>query len=143
MALTFGTKKMTWGELSELCESECERIRKDLQPPERFFKSADRALGDLLEYERSTTEGVERATRIFASSRRWPDLSDLERLMLSFRLEFAAATADLLFQQPPPWEDSDQDFTEARIGWLMLFAWDQAGFPTMQSSLSVLLRRSV
>jgi hypothetical protein len=49
--------------------------------------------------------------------------------MLMLRLDFAAGVADLLYQQPAPWSDSnDAQNDEMRIGWLMLFAWQQFGF---------------
>jgi hypothetical protein len=56
--------------------------------------------------------------------------------MLCFRLEFAAALAGLLAEQPAPWADiSETQNDEHRISWLLLFAWEQEGFSLLHDNL--------
>ena len=55
-------------------------------------------------------------------------------------LGFAASLAGLLAEQPAPWTDSAELHNdENRIGWLMLFAWEQEGFSTLHENLDRLI----
>ncbi len=67
-------------------------------------------------------------------------MSPIERTMLCFRLEFAAALAGLLAEQPAPWTDSaEAQHDEQRLGWLMLFAWEHEGFSLLHENLGRLI----
>jgi len=126
---------MDWREISELCQTELEKIRADLPPIGSFFPQSQVA-STFLSNERRTNEAVEVAVRHFAEHRTWPEMSQLERTMLCFRLEFAASLAILLSEQPAPWNDSlEAQHDEERLGWLMLFAWENEGFSTLHENL--------
>jgi hypothetical protein len=131
---------MNWEEICVLCQTELEKLEAALPPFSDFFRDPQDALNLLLDYEREANEAVERAVREFAAATRWPSLSAVQQLMLSFRLDFAAALASLLAQQPAPWTDSDNpEQREHRLCWLMLFAWENEGFPRLQKALERLL----
>ncbi len=67
-------------------------------------------------------------------------MSPIERTMLCFRLKFAASLASLLAEQPAPWSDkTESQHDENRLGWLMLFAWEQEGFSTLHENLGRLI----
>ena len=131
---------MDWPQIAELCEIEVQRLRSQLPDVCTFFPEPSEVASAFLAYERDTNDAVEAAVRQFAVSRAWPKLSPTERLMLGFRLDFAVGLASLLAQQPAPWTDSeDAAHDENRIGWLLLFAWQQEGFSTLHESLIQLL----
>jgi hypothetical protein len=105
-----------------------------------FLSSSRKRRPHFLSHERETNKAVEVAVRQFAAERTWPALSPLARTMLCFRLEFAASLAKLLGEQPAPWTDSaESQKDEDRLGWLMLFAWEQEGFPTLHENLARLI----
>ena len=115
-------------------------MRANLPAPASFFPSPEHLPATLLSRERETNRAVEVAVREFAGHRTWPSMTPLERTMLCFRLEFAASLAGLLAEQPAPWTDSaESQHDENRIGWLMLFAWEQEGFSTLHDNLARLI----
>lgn len=115
-------------------------MRADLPATASFFPSLEQVASTFLSHEQNTNQAVEVAVRQFAASRKWPAMSPLERTMLCFRLEFAASLATLLTEQPPPWVDSEESqHDEERLGWLMLFAWEQEGFSTLHENLGRLI----
>ena len=126
---------MTWGDLAERCAGELERVRAGLPELSTFFPVASTAAVTLVEHEQATDEAVSAAVRQFASDGTWPQLTGLERTMLSFRLEWAASLASLLEEQPGTSEPSEPVGDENHLGWMMLFAWDQVGFPRLQETL--------
>jgi hypothetical protein len=131
---------MDWPEIAGLCQTELQRLRADLPSASSFFPNPERVAATFLSHERDTNEAVEVAVRQFAAHRTWPRLSSLEGTMLCFRLEFAASLASLLAEQPAPWADStESQHDENRIGWLLLFAWDQEGFSTLHENLGRLI----
>jgi hypothetical protein len=133
---------VNWGELAECCAQELERMRAGLPDAATYFPSAHNVISTLLHHEQSTDGKVSAAIRQFAARRTWPPLTDLERTMLCFRLEWAADLADLLWQQPRPWSDTnDPTHDEERLGWVMLFAWSHVGFPRLHESLQRLLQQ--
>lgn len=131
---------MDWNEIAELCQKELVRIRADLPAAASFFARPEQVAATFLSHERDTNQVVEVAVRQFAAHRTWPVMSPLERTMLCFRLEFAASLASLLAEQPAPWSDkTESQHDENRIGWLMLFAWEQEGFSTLHENLGRLI----
>lgn len=115
-------------------------MRAELPPLSSFFPSPAQLPETLLSQERDTNQAVEVAVRQFAAHRTWPEMSRIERTMLCFRLEFAAALAGLLAEQPAPWMDSaEAQHDEQRLGWLMLFAWEHEGFSLLHENLSRLM----
>jgi hypothetical protein len=131
---------MNWQEIAGLSQTELERLRADLPASSSFFPSPEQVAATFHSHERDTNKAIEAAVRRFATHRTWPVMSPLERTMLCFRLEFAASLASLLGEQPAPWTDSaESQHDENRIGWLMLFAWDQAGFSTLHENLDRLI----
>ena len=131
---------MDWSQIAGLCQTELERLRADLPATSSFFPSPEQVATAFLSHERDTNQAVEVAVRQFAAHRTWPVMSPLERTMLCFRLEFAASLASLLAEQPAPWTDSaESQHDENRIGWLMLFAWEQEGFSTLHENLGRLI----
>ena len=115
-------------------------MRTDLPAPGSFFSFPERLPTAFLSCERETNQAVELAVRQFAANRTWPAMSPIERTMLCFRLEFAAALAGLLAEQPAPWMDTAEvQHVEQRLGWLMLFAWEQEGFSLLHENLSRLI----
>ena len=131
---------MDWSEIAGLCQTELERMRADLPAPGSFFPSPDRLPAAFLSCEQETNQAVEVAVRQFAAHRTWPVMSPIERTMLCFRLELAAALAGLLAEQPAPWTDSaGAQHDEQRLGWLMLFAWGQEGFSLLHETLGRLI----
>jgi hypothetical protein len=131
---------MDWSEIAGLCQTEFERMRAELPAPVSFFPSPEQLPDTLLSREQETNQAVEIAVRQFAANRTWPTMSPIERTMLCFRLEFAAAIAGLLAEQPPPWTDSaEAQHDEQRLGWLMLFAWEQEGFSLLHENLGRLV----
>ncbi len=131
---------MDWPQIAELCETELQGLRYQLPEVYTFFPDAGEVASAFLSYERVTNDAVQVAIRQFAASRIWPELSPAERLMLTFRLDFAAGLAGLLAQQPTPWTDSgDAAHDENRLGWLLLFAWEQEGFSSLHQNLARLL----
>jgi hypothetical protein len=135
-----GTVIMNWKEIAELCQRELDRMRADLPAIASFFALPEQVAATFLSHERDTNQSVEAAVRQFAAHRAWPVMSPIERTMLCFRLEFAASLASLLAEQPAPWCDkAESQHDENRIGWLMLFAWEQEGFSTLHENLSRLI----
>jgi len=131
---------MDWPQIAGLCQTELERLRADLPPASSFFASPEQVAATFLSHERDTNQAVELAVRQFAAHHTWPVISPLERTMLSFRLEYAASLASLLAEQPAPWTDNaESQHDENRIGWLMLFAWEQEGFSTLHENLGRLI----
>lgn len=131
---------MNWKELAELCQTELERMRFGLPPVASFFQSSEHVASTFLARERETNQAVEIAIRQFAAHLTWPMMSALERTMLCFRLDFAASLATLLAEQPAPWTgDGQAQHDENRLGWLMLFAWEQEGFSTLHKNLGRML----
>jgi hypothetical protein len=131
---------MDWPQIAELCQTELQRLRADGSDFAVFFPVAHEVPMTFLGHERDTNEAVEVAVRVFAAHRSWPPLSPVERMMLCFRLDFAASLATLLAQQPAPWTDAeDSDHDEERIRWLMLFAWENEGFSTLHDNLRRLI----
>jgi hypothetical protein len=131
---------MDWPEIAALCQTELERIRAELPVPVSFFPCPDQLPEAFLSRERDTNQAVEVAVRQFAAHRTWPAMSAVERTMLCFRLEFAAVVAGLLAEQPAPWTDSaSAQHDEQRLGWLMLFAWEQEGFSLLHENLGRLI----
>jgi len=131
---------MDWPQIAALCQTELERLRADLPPASIFFPNPGQVAATFLLHERDTNQAVEIAVRQFAAHRTWPVMSPLERTMLCFRLGFAASLAGLLAEQPAPWTDSaESQYDENRIGWLMLFAWEQEGFSTLHENLDRLI----
>lgn len=127
---------MNWEQICILCHTELEQLEAKLPPFTEFFSREDDISEALLRYEQETDAAVAVAVRQFAMTGQWPSLNPIQRIMLSFRLDFAVSMARLLAEQPPPWTDSDRvDQKEHRLGWLMLFAWDNEGFPKLQKSL--------
>jgi len=103
---------------------------------EKVFQPSANVAESLLVNEKLTSKFVEAAIRQFAATNEWPPLSPLQEVMLSFRLDFAASVACLLAQQPAPWTDSElPDQREHRLCWLMLFAWENEGFPKLHKTL--------
>jgi hypothetical protein len=134
------THTMDWPQIAGLCQVELERLRAGLPAASSFFPSAQDVAETFLAHERDTNEVVEAAVQQFADERTWPAMSPLECTMLCFRLEFAASLANLLAQQPAPWTDNaESQHDENRLGWLMLFAWDQEGFPVLHGNLGRLI----
>jgi hypothetical protein len=131
---------MDWPQIAELCCSELQRFRSDLPQPSSFVPAPERTAETFLELERITNQAVEVAVRQFAMHRNWPAMSPLERTMLCFRLEFACSLASLLAEQPAPWTDCEESQDdERRLGWLMLFAWEQYGFSSLHKNLDCLI----
>ena len=134
---------MDWEQIGILCQTELEKLEGSLPPLTDFFPSPENAAEAFLRYETETNTAVEVAVRQFAATNEWPSLSPIQKVMLSFRLDFAASTAYLLWQQPAPWTDADQpNQRERRLGWLMLFAWENEGFPKLQKTLHRLTGKS-
>jgi len=131
---------MDWEQICILCQTELEKLEARLPPLADFF-SIRQELGEaLLRYETETNEAVEVAVRQFAATNEWPSLNPLEEVMLSFRLDFAASIACLLAQQPAPWTDAETpNQMEHRLRWLMLFAWENEGFPKLQKTIQRLI----
>jgi hypothetical protein len=128
---------MNWGEIAELCHNESQRIRLELPGMATFLPQRCDIAETFLALEHETNDVVGVAVRQFAAHRTWPKMTALERNMLCFRLEFAAAVASLLFEQPAPWTDvEDQGDDEERIAWLMLFAWEHQGFSALHENLA-------
>jgi hypothetical protein len=120
---------MDWGNIAETLGNEYRRLLHGLPTFAALCAPDETPSAAFLRLEQSTTERVEYAIRCFAQDRQWPDLTATERLMLSFRVEFAGYLADWLAQQPQPSSDTeDPALFEERVGWLMLFAWCHGGF---------------
>jgi hypothetical protein len=131
---------MNWEQICVLCHAEFKRLEATLPPFTEFFRQKDDISDTFLRYEEETTIAVENAVRQFAMTGQCPELSPIQRIMISFRLDFAASTANLLAQQPIPWADSDRpDQKEHRLCWLMLFAWENEGFPKLHASIQRLI----
>ena len=127
---------MDWERICILCQTELEQLEGKLPPFTDCFPSHENAGEAFLRYERETNTAVGFAVRQFAETKEWPQLSPIQKVMLSFRLDFAASIACLLAQQPAPWTDTDQpEQREQRLCWLMLFAWENEGFPKLQKTL--------
>ena len=127
---------MNWEKIGELCQRELEKLEAELPPMSGVFSGGKDVGAMLLNYEKVTNDTMERAIRQFAATEKWPPLNPMEKVMLSFRLGFAASTAYLLKEQPWPWTDAERENQkEHRIGWLMLFAWDNDGFPKLQKTI--------
>jgi hypothetical protein len=127
---------MNWGEIAELCHAESRRIRRELPGMATFFPPRCDIAETFLALERENNDVVGIAVRQFAMHRTWPKMTGVERAMLCFRLDFAATLANLLFEQPAPWTDvEDQGDDEERLGWLMLFAWEHQGFSALHDNL--------
>jgi len=134
---------MDWEQICILCQTELERLEATLPPLTDFFHSHENAGETFLRYERETNAAIAFAVRQFAETSEWPSLSPIQKVMLSFRLDFAASIACLLAQQPAPWTDADQpNQREQRLCWLMLFAWENEGFPKLQKTLHRLTGKS-
>ena len=115
-------------------------MRAELPPAASFFFNPEQVAATFLAHERQTNQAIEVAVRQFAAHRTWPSMTSLERTMLCFRLEFAASLAGLLAEQPAPWTDSaESQHDENRIGWLLLFAWEQEGFSALHDNLARLI----
>ena len=131
---------MNWSEIAGLCQTELQRLRAELPSSGSFFPAPEQLPADFLSRERETTQAVEIAVRHFAAHRTWPAMSPIERTMLCFRMDFAAALAGLLAEQPAPWSDSSEaQHDENRLGWLLLFAWEQEGFSLLHENLGRLI----
>lgn len=131
---------MNWEQIKELCQTELQQLREQCPDLATLFEQPSHVAATFLAYERDTNDAIEIAVRQFAVTRAWPPMSPTERVMLSFRLDFAASIASLLAQQPEPWTDTDDpNQAECRIGWLMLFAWENEGFSTFHDNLCRLL----
>jgi hypothetical protein len=130
---------MDWQQISGLCQTQLERFRAELPPVASFFPKPESIAPMLLAYERDTNEKIEVAVRQFSADRTWPALSSMEGMMLCFRLEFAASVAFLLSEQPRPWADDEETDCEHRLQWLMLFAWNEEGCPTLHETLGRLI----
>lgn len=127
---------MNWEQVCEVCQTELEQLEAKLPPLKDFFPPNENLGENFLRYEKETNKMVESAVRQFAAKNEWPSLTPIEKIMLSFRLDFAASTACLLAQQPAPWADAEQhNEREHRLAWLMLFAWDNEGFSRLQKTL--------
>lgn len=127
---------MDWSEIAILCQTELDRFRNELPGAAAELGGNQRVASNFLAQERETREAVESAVRQFSATRRWPSLSSVQRTMLCFRLEFAAALAGLLAEQPAPWADNGEaQNDEHRISWLLLFAWEQEGFSLLHDNL--------
>jgi hypothetical protein len=127
---------MTWEKICTLCQTELERFEATLPHSTEFFPRDGDINETFLRHETETDKAVALAVRQFAMTGEWPELSPIQKVMLSFRLDFAASVACLLAQQPAPWTDIDErDKKEHRLCWLMLFAWENEGFPKLQKSL--------
>jgi len=126
---------MNWEQICILCQTEFEKLEAEIPPSAEFFR--EKNVSDiLLRYEKETTRDLEAAIREFATTNQWPSLTPIQQAMLLFRLDFAASVACLLAQQPAPWTDTDEPSQkEHRLCWLMLFAWDNEGFPRLQKSI--------
>lgn len=132
---------MEWADIAAVCQREWELLRSDDLPDlSTFFPDASTALSTLLRHEQETTEEVEAAVRTFSANRTWPALSDLERTMLCLRLEYAVSLASLLAEQPPWSAEGTGDDPQTGMEWLLLFAWGEHGFPTLQRTLEQFLR---
>lgn len=118
-------------------------MREGLPKVVTLFPDARDVPQAFLAYESATNDTIEVAIRQFAEYRTWPKLTPIERIMLSFRLEFAVSIGSLLCEQPAPWEDAEtadaSRNTEDRLGWLLLFAWGQHGFTGLHDNLRRLL----
>jgi hypothetical protein len=126
---------MDWGEIAELCHDEWDRLRMGCPEPRALFEEPSGALTALLKYEQGATDQLEAAVRQWARDRTWPTLTDVECTLLCLRLEYAGQLAALLYEQPGWSSDGDDD--ESRLGWLMLFAWHEHGFPALQRTLEL------
>ena len=126
---------MDWSEIAILCQTELDRFRNELPGAAAAFAGNQRIASSFLAQESETREVVDSAVRQFAATRRWPSLSSVQRTMLCFRLEFAAALAGLLAEQPAPWADIRETQNDKyRISWLLLFAWEQEGFSLLHDN---------
>jgi len=137
---------MTWGDIAELLGREHRRLEPSSAEMRSLFPNPERAPVAFLELERSTNDSVEAAVRQFSLGRGWPTLTMAERAMVCFRLAFAGPLADLLEVQPArrtgapePEAAASPEEDEERLGWLMLYAWEQVGFRGLHESLKRLL----
>jgi hypothetical protein len=127
---------MDWGSIAETMGNEYRLLLPNLPTFAELCGPDETPGATFLRLEQSTTEKVDYAVRCFAQDRQWPDLTAVERLMLSFRVEFAGHLANWLAEQPRPWKDSgDPALFEERVGWLMLFAWCHGGFDQAASTI--------
>jgi hypothetical protein len=127
---------MDWEQICTLCQTELEALEAKVPPLTDFFPSPQDTAQALSRYEKETSTAVEFAVREFAGTSEWPSLTPIQKVMLSFRLDFAASMASLLAQQPAPWTDADRPNQRAqRLCWLMLFAWENEGYPKLQKML--------
>lgn len=134
---------MDWEQICTLCQTELGRLEADLPPIADFFPSQEDAGETFLRCEKETNAAVAFAVRQFAETNEWPSLTPIQKVMLSFRLDFAASMACLLAQQPAPWTDAGlPNQREQRLCWLMLFAWENEGFPKLQKTLHRLIGKS-
>lgn len=134
---------MNWEQICILCQTELGQLESRLPPLTVFFHPHENMGEAFLRYEKETNKAVEFAVRQFAATNEWPSLNPIQEVMLSFRLDFAASTACLLAQQPAPWTDADHlDQKEHRLRWLLLFAWENEGFPKLQKTLNRLLPKN-
>ena len=133
---------MDWQQICILCQTELEQLEATVPPLTDFFRPHENSGETFLRYERETNTAVTLAVRQFAATGKWPSMSPIQKVMLSFRLDFAASMACLLAQQPAPWTDSDQPHQkEHRLRWLMLFAWENEGHPRLQRILQRLTKK--
>src|ERR1700677_2003345 len=127
---------MDWEQICIRCQTELEQLEATLPPLTDFFHSHENSGEVLLRYERETNAAVAFAVRQFAETNEWPSLSQIQKVMLSFRLDFAVSIACVLAQQPAPWKDADLPNRRGhRLGWLILSAWENEGFPKLQKTL--------
>lgn len=134
---------MDWKQICILCQTELEQLETTLPRLTDFFHSNEYLGEALLRCEGEANAAVTFAVRQFAETNEWPSLSPIQKVMLSFRLDFAASIAGLLAQQPAPWTDADlPNQREQRLCWLMLFAWENEGFPKLLKTLHRLAGKS-
>jgi len=127
---------MSWEQICILCQTELKQLETTLPPLTDFFHPHENIIETLVRYEQETESAVSFAIREFAETNKWPPLNPIQKMMLSFRLDFGASIACLLAQQPPPWIDEETpNQRQHRLGWLMLFAWENEGFPQLQKRL--------
>lgn len=126
---------MTWREIADLLnglQSQFPHARRTLAgwgKPESVFQ--------LLEHQ--TSESLDEAIRAFAKTRVWPPLSDDQKAMLGFRLDFAwhiaaamceSSNSEKLF---PTAQLSDSD----QLEWILVEAWGWPGSPYWEGLTSL------
>lgn len=136
---------MTWTEASQLSDQELNALQDGMPDLPQLAPWLHLIPNTLLDLEGRTTAAVDEAVLWFAATRKWPRLSQDERSMLVFRLEYAASLSFLLGQHvsglarvvPEPSLDvADEHILE----WLLIHAWHLDGFGTLHETTQRLLR---